>query len=197
VHGSAAYYYQGDGLTGRNTTDAQDGGLPFKRITYGDVSAQLGGPIIKDKLWFYAAYEHVKDSSAAGVKAQFAQAVTLDHAFAKLNYQISPQHSIVAGINYDQTDTQYPIHPNQAPSTQFATHRTIPAPTVSYTGILSSNTTIEARYGASTLTTRTARPPTPAPISEPTSTIWTRAPRAATCPPGTSTTSLGRPPTSS
>jgi outer membrane receptor protein involved in Fe transport len=146
VHGSAAYYYQGDGLTGRNTTDAQDGGLPFKRITYGDVSAQLGGPIIKDKLWFYAAYEHVKDSSAAGVKAQFAQAVTLDHAFAKLNYQISPQHSIVAGINYDQTDTQFPIHPNQAPSTQFSTHRTIPAPTVSYTGILSSNTTIEARY---------------------------------------------------
>jgi outer membrane receptor protein involved in Fe transport len=162
-HGSAAYYYQSDGLTGRNTTDAVDGGLPFKRVTYGDVSTQLSGPILKDKFWFLGAYEHLKDASAAGVDPKFAHRVTLDHAFGKLSYQISPQHSVVAVLNYDLTDTQYPLLPNQAPSTQFSTRRTIPAPTVSYTGIVGSNTTIEARYAGFYADHKNGKAPTSGP----------------------------------
>jgi outer membrane receptor protein involved in Fe transport len=162
-HGSAAYYYQGDSLTGRNTTDAMDGGLPYKRVSYGDFSAQLGGPIVKDKLWFFAAYEHSKDASAAGVKPEFAHSVSLDHAFGKVTYQISPSHNIVAGLNYDLTDTQYPLLPNQAPSTQFSTRRTIPAPTVSYTGILGNSTTVEARYAGFYADHKNGKAPTSGP----------------------------------
>jgi outer membrane receptor protein involved in Fe transport len=54
-HGSAFMLYSGDTLSGK-TIEGEDrtGGAEFDRYNFG---AELGGPIIKDKLFFYAAYE--------------------------------------------------------------------------------------------------------------------------------------------
>ncbi|MBL4800389.1 MAG: TonB-dependent receptor [Emcibacter sp.] len=53
-HGSAYGFYTNDGLTG-NTSRGQDLAIgDFNEKTYG---ATLGGPIIEDKLFFFAAYE--------------------------------------------------------------------------------------------------------------------------------------------
>ncbi|MGH9336538.1 MAG: carboxypeptidase regulatory-like domain-containing protein, partial [Vicinamibacteria bacterium] len=63
-HGDLNFYYQSDGITGRNTTDEFDDGFPFHRDQYRDITAQLGGPIVKDRLWFFSSFQYQRDGSA-------------------------------------------------------------------------------------------------------------------------------------
>ena len=70
-HGDLNYYNQMDALTSRNTTKEEEcgvdetclasGGYPYHRDQFHDVTAQLSGPIVKDKLWFFASYQFQKD----------------------------------------------------------------------------------------------------------------------------------------
>ena len=46
------------GLTGRNTDDAQDGGLPYNRDEFKDTTVQLGGPVVQDKFWFFGSFQY-------------------------------------------------------------------------------------------------------------------------------------------
>ena len=59
-HGSAYYYYNDDSMAGSKTKDST-GLTPYKsiRLTFEEKSygATFGGPIIKDKLFFFANYE--------------------------------------------------------------------------------------------------------------------------------------------
>ncbi len=59
-HGSTFILYNGDGLTG-SKIDGVDvtGGAKFDQYDWG---AELGGPIIKDKLFFYGSYEETSTS---------------------------------------------------------------------------------------------------------------------------------------
>ncbi|MEM6850839.1 MAG: TonB-dependent receptor, partial [Pseudomonadota bacterium] len=57
-HGSAFGVFNSDGLTGSKLEGDNLGGDPFNDWNWG---AEIGGPIIKDKLFFYAAYEEVQD----------------------------------------------------------------------------------------------------------------------------------------
>jgi outer membrane receptor protein involved in Fe transport len=52
--GSAYYYYSDDSLLGNNSGARPVVGFSFKDKTYG---ATLGGPIVEDKLFFFAGYE--------------------------------------------------------------------------------------------------------------------------------------------
>lgn len=58
-HGSAFYYYTDDSFAGDKSED-NDFDLSFEEKTYG---ATLGGPIIKDKLFFFAAYDKFEEAA--------------------------------------------------------------------------------------------------------------------------------------
>jgi outer membrane receptor protein involved in Fe transport len=145
-HGSAAYYYQGDGLTGRNTTPEQDNDLPFHRVKYNDVSTQFGGPLKKDRFWFFGAYRFLEDDSAIQVEPQFADVVKNHDYFFKPNIQLSTNHSVQGTFNYQRRTVVYGLLPFEAPITREGTSRRVTAPSAAYTGILSSNTLVEVRY---------------------------------------------------
>ena len=73
--GDANFYFQNQNLTGRNTDDDQDDGLPYNRDEFKDVTVQLGGPIMKDKFWFFGSYQYQRDyrlaaGHAAGVPGE-------------------------------------------------------------------------------------------------------------------------------
>lgn len=57
-HGSAFGVFNSSGLTGKTIDGRTVNTGEFKDWNWG---ASLGGPIIKDKLWFFGAYEEVKD----------------------------------------------------------------------------------------------------------------------------------------
>lgn len=147
-HGELGYYNQSDALTGRNTTEAQDGGLPFLRQQYHDLSAQFSGPIVKDKLWFFGAYQFQKDGSApVGVDPAFVtRSARADRYSGKLNWQIAPEHRVQANLSLDTSDAPRPGGPNSAPTTFTTRKGKTPAPGASYTGVLSDRTTLEVRY---------------------------------------------------
>ncbi|MGH9336876.1 MAG: TonB-dependent receptor plug domain-containing protein, partial [Vicinamibacteria bacterium] len=146
-HGGAAFYWQHDDLTARNTTEEIDLGDPFTRVEYNDVTAQLGGPIIRDKLWFFGAYEHIHDSFAQPtVPAEAAGFEELDHYFAKLNYQFNANHQLNGLLNFDDRQQDFELFPGQKPETAEGTGRDTWVTNLAYTGVVGPNSVLEAQY---------------------------------------------------
>ncbi len=148
-HGDANFYWQTQGLTDRNTTAEQDGGDPYHRDKYVDATFQLNGPVIKDKLWFFVSYQHQRDfQSVAGVPAEFPNRFEADRVFGKINWQLTKNHKLMFAYHDDYyripcADTN--CNALTAPSTIKVEHGHNPSPNVTYTGVLSDKTYIEAR----------------------------------------------------
>jgi hypothetical protein len=146
-HGDTSFYYQGDNLTSRNTTDAADGGRPYHRDTYNDVSVQGGGPFIKDKLWFFGAFQNQRDyDSQPGVDPLYPAKNDARRVFWKFNYNINKNHRIMHGYHDDYYWIPDVPSAFTAPSTLGLSHGDNPTPNVVYTGVLSPSTVLEARY---------------------------------------------------
>lgn len=98
--GDATAFVQTNGMTGRNTGDAIDNGRPFTRDRFHDVSFQLGGPILRDRLWFFGSYQHFEDFfSQVGADPLFPSGTRIERGFAKLTYQASPAHRLTVSLN--------------------------------------------------------------------------------------------------
>ncbi|MFC3053504.1 TonB-dependent receptor [Kordiimonas pumila] len=81
-HGSAFYVYNDGGLTGTKLDGDVVRTEPFTDKNWG---AELGGPIIKDKLFFYVSYEETKgadnqNTGPAGAGFANDEEITLDEA---------------------------------------------------------------------------------------------------------------------
>jgi hypothetical protein len=78
VHGTANFLFQDNSLTGSNVklpacsdaltpgtacADLAAGADPeFHRIQYHDASGTIGGPVVKDKLWFFGSVQNMRDN---------------------------------------------------------------------------------------------------------------------------------------
>jgi hypothetical protein len=64
IHGSGFYDYRGDGQQARDPfTQAAD--VPLPKATYKDFGVAAGGPIIRDKLFFFGDYQGTREVSGA------------------------------------------------------------------------------------------------------------------------------------
>ena len=156
-HGDLNYYNQSDALTSRNTTQDEEcvgdetclgrGGYPYHRDQFHDLTAQLSGPIVKDKLWFFASYQFQKDQfSPAGVPSEFPSLGKQNRIFGKLNWQIAKNHKLMFAYHNDYYNLPSQGDANTAPSAVALNYGDNPSPNVTYTGVLSDKTYIEARY---------------------------------------------------
>ena len=65
-HGSAYFYYKNDGLNGRDIGNTSPVKPSMDEKNWG---VTLGGPLIKDKLFFYGGFDDVTSTTAAGANA--------------------------------------------------------------------------------------------------------------------------------
>jgi hypothetical protein len=145
--GDATVYYQSDELSGRNTSDDQDGGVPYHRDQYREFTGQVSGPIVKDKLWFFASYQHQKDSfSPVGVPVEFPSRAKQDRIFGKINWQLNPQHKLQFALHNDYYELPSTGDAVTAPSAIGLNSGDNPSPNVTYTAVISDKTYVEARY---------------------------------------------------
>jgi outer membrane receptor protein involved in Fe transport len=160
-HGDLNYYWQHQDLTGDNTSDLRnpDGSFvdacpgddtqhcPYNRDRFRDATVQLSGPIVKDKLWFFASYQHQRDyDSQPGTDPAFPAGSDADRMFFKLNYQINAKNKVMFALHDDYYDIPERGTADTDPSALGLEYGHNPSPNVTFTSVLSDKTYIEARY---------------------------------------------------
>ena len=91
----SGYYAQSSGLTAQpivlpvtNGTQPSSG---YERVRYRDFSTGLGGPVLRDRLWFYGAYQYLRDyDSQPGADPAFPRKYEQDKVFGKLTWRLTP-----------------------------------------------------------------------------------------------------------
>ena len=90
----AAYYGQPASLTSQpvRTTDST-GKLEsgYERATYRDFTTSLGGPVVRDRVWFFAGYQYLRDAdSQPGTDPNHPRRYDQDKVFGKVTWRFSP-----------------------------------------------------------------------------------------------------------
>jgi hypothetical protein len=82
----ASYYGQPAGLTSQPVTRTANGVTTgYERAKFRDVTTNLGGPVVPDRLWFFAGYQYLRDyDSQPGADPNFPRTYEQNKVFAKL-----------------------------------------------------------------------------------------------------------------
>jgi len=99
----ASYYGQPAGLTSqpvRLPYASGQGQSGYERGRYRDVTTNIGGPAVRDRLWFFAGYQHLRDyDSQPGSDPQFPRTYEQDKIFAKLTWQLARGWQLVQSVH--------------------------------------------------------------------------------------------------
>ena len=107
--GNLSYYGQFQSLTDDNNPGGDlvpsispEKVYSFNRDKYLNASFNLGGPIVKDKLWFFGLYEKVDDSFSPWLVArEVPDAYFGDKVHFKLSSQLGAKHRLVGSYYYE------------------------------------------------------------------------------------------------
>ena len=101
-HGDAAFYGRASALNARFPIEnpAPNPKQPFSRENY---VATIGGPIAKNKAWFFTSFEHVHENASIA----YSPASTLQ--FNALNTLASPPNSLIPGVSSIAVPATVPI----------------------------------------------------------------------------------------
>jgi carboxypeptidase family protein/TonB-dependent receptor-like protein len=109
LHGDVFAYYDNDSLQ-ETAEDVVSTGGTAAGFTRKDYGLDLGGFFVKDKLWFFAAYDRVKNSNdstlPAGPLAGEVVTSTSDRDLGagKLTWRLNPNHSLIGTFFQDPRD---------------------------------------------------------------------------------------------
>jgi hypothetical protein len=147
LHGAAKLFLQTSSLTASNTPGEQ---WPFHRDHWHDAIFQLGGPFVKDKLWFFGSVQHnVDKSSGVGADPQFPTEYSMKPtADVKIDYQLDKKNKISLFAHYE--NYRYPYDPPTAyKPAQTCSYEVAPAvtPTIEWLHMVSDKTYFEIKYG--------------------------------------------------
>jgi outer membrane receptor protein involved in Fe transport len=148
-----SYYGQSPGLTSQPVERPVPGGTPptsaYTRIKYRDFTTNVGGPAVRDRLWFFGGYQYVRDyDSQPGADPQFPRTYEQDKAFGKLTWRLTPGLYLMQSVHLESWVNPPP--PTLALPFEATTrnHASVPAITFGHlTHTLSANTLWDVRVG--------------------------------------------------
>jgi carboxypeptidase family protein len=149
----ASYFGQPSGLTSQpielpcvNCSQSRSG---YARARYRDFTTNLGGPIVRDRVWFFTGYQYLRDyDSQPGTDPKFPRAYQQDKVFGKLTWQVTPRLRLQPSYH-----DEFWVNPDRPTLvTPFATtlrpHASVPTATFAQlTHTLSNSTLWDARVG--------------------------------------------------
>ena len=145
-HGAAKLFLQPHSLTGNNTPNEK---WPFNRAAWHDAVFVLGGSIVKDKLWFFAAVQHqVNRYSGVGADPQYpVESRMAPTADVKLDYQLNKKDKLSLFAHYELY--RFPASPTQFKPVETVNAESAPAitPSFEWLHMMNENTYFEIKYG--------------------------------------------------
>ncbi len=107
-----SYYHQNDALTAESDKtrcrcpEVESG---FVNNAYYDATANVGGPLIPNQLWLFAAYQYrYYDRTLAGMDPRFPLETPQHRLFQKLNWQATPRLSLTQTLSVESSETGQP-----------------------------------------------------------------------------------------
>jgi Carboxypeptidase regulatory-like domain/TonB dependent receptor-like, beta-barrel len=138
------FYWQPHSLAGQNATID---GIPYNRDRYYDFTANVGGPIKKDKLWFFGGTQYRQDwYSEPGIDPTLPQKSNDWREFGKVTWQATKNNKITGFLEWDGFKLPRPVTVSQPFETTGAEAGNNPVPNISWTSVINDKTFFEVRY---------------------------------------------------
>jgi hypothetical protein len=145
LRGLINWFSQYQGLTDNNTPDEP---LPYHREQFNDATVQIGGPLARDRMWWFGSYQYRRDLfSETGTPPDLPTRDMQDRVFGKLSWQVKSRHSVMFAYHNDHwrlPSTITATRPHEASSMNKGHN---PTPTATWHALLNDRTTFELRYG--------------------------------------------------
>ena len=161
-HGGASALFQFDALTANNSKayiqDLLDTGyiseeekFPYHRQAWRDLSFQLGGPIVKDKIWFFlSAWNQYDASTPTGTDPQYYTEWKDTHLFFKGTIQATKNLKFRAFIDYEWFELPDAFTPDYETLDGIGYEYGIsPTASIGLTAVLSDTTFFDLKYNYS------------------------------------------------
>jgi hypothetical protein len=161
----ASFYGQASALTSRPVTLGYLGAggqrSGYVRDEYQDFTTTLGGPAVRDRLWFFGGYQQLHDhDSQPGTDPAYPRRYEMQKVFAKLTWRLAPGWQLTQsfhneiGVDPDRPTIVTPFEATQR------THVSAPAMTLgNLTHTMSASTLWDVRVGRF-VSTRESEPST-------------------------------------
>lgn len=152
-HYDASFYGQASAFTSQPVLLTYPGpGQPqsgYERVKYRDVTTNLGGPVLRDRLWFFGGYQHLRDSdSQPGTDPAFPRTYEQDKYFVKLTWRIAPGWQLLQSFHDEfwvNPELATAVKPFEATQRR---HASVPAMTFGHLmHTVSANTVWDIRAG--------------------------------------------------
>lgn len=155
-HGDVFGYFDDDALQAENThlDELTSEGIPvgFRKTDFG---LDLGGYVLKDRLWFFAAYDRVSNTLQRQVTTEpftgtLTDLDTKSNLYAgKLTGRLSDQHTLIGTVFGDPTDDTGAIGPVIGPPSTYLGTSSVGGTDIGlrYEGILSTHWIVTGQFG--------------------------------------------------
>ena len=121
----------------------------YERALYRDATTDLGGPVVRERLWFFAGYQYLRDyDSQPGADPSFPRTYEQNKVFAKLTWRLAPEWQLVQSVHDEHwVNPEVPTSVKPFEATLYQ-HASVPAITFGHlTHTSSSNTVWDVRVG--------------------------------------------------
>lgn len=145
LRGTMNWFSQYQALTDNNTPDEP---RPFHRDQFNDATVQIGGPLQRDRMWWFGSYQYRRDLfSDPGTPPDLPTRDMQDRVFGKLTWQLTPRQTLMIAYHNDHWRLPSTITVSTPHDASSMNKGHNPTPTATWHWLLDDRSAFELRYG--------------------------------------------------